>query len=373
MKIFFYINKLGDGGAERVVTNLASGLAYYGYEVAIINSYFVDDEYIVSKAVRRFYLEEENIKYDNLIKRNIRRISRLRKIIKEEAPDILVSFLAEPNYRNLVSSIGLKTKSIISIRNDPKKEYNGWIGNFLARTLLLSADGCVFQTEDAKKWFPSQLQDKSRIIFNAVSSKFYQVIKSPNHFEIVSCGRLSKQKNYPMLFKAFSNVTSTIPKAILKVYGKGSEEYYLKNLVAKLGMQNNIFFMGHSRDMPTALSTASLFVISSDFEGMPNSLMEAMAVGLPCISTDCPCGGPKSLIIHEKNGLLIPVKDQKSMEKYILKCLLNDKYAEYLGKNARETAYMFRSDVIIKQWIDLFESLTDNSQKCMHNPGGKQE
>ena len=361
MKIFFYINKLSGGGAERVVANLSSSFSSENCDVAIIVSYRTNDEYTVNKMVKRFYLEQVETENDNMVSRNRRRISRLRKILKTENPDVLISFMAEPNYRNLIATIGLKTKSIISIRNDPRMEYRGAAGKFLSWLLLPTADACVFQTEDAKKWFSLKLQRKSLIIFNAVSDEFYKVKRTPNPFEIVACGRLAKQKNYPVLFDAFRSVRHVIPEVTLKIYGMGPEEQYLKRLVRELSMKENIIFMGQSNNIPYALSTASVFVLSSDFEGMPNSLMEAMAVGLPCISTDCPCGGPRALIKNEKNGLLVPVGDSHIISEHIIRLISDKKLANNLGEKAKETALLFKADNITKQWISLIDSISHNN------------
>lgn len=158
-KILFYINTIVRNGAERVMTNLANQCVTEGYEVVFVTSYSVLNEYKLEKSIHRFNLESKEAK-QSFIKRNYLRVLKLRKICKEEKPDILISFMAEPNFRSILATLGLKTKVIISVRNDPNVEYRGKLFKLMGKILLPLADGCVFQTHDAKKWFPQKLQSK---------------------------------------------------------------------------------------------------------------------------------------------------------------------------------------------------------------------
>ena len=148
-KIYLYINVLGGGGAERVIANLANTLAEDGCETTLITSFPVDKEYSIDKKVRRLLLEDHEFRQSRL-KRNVTRISKLRKICKEEKPDILISFMEEPNFRAILATRGLPVKTLVSVRNDPNKEYAGKLGAFVGKVLLPMADGCVFQTKEGK-------------------------------------------------------------------------------------------------------------------------------------------------------------------------------------------------------------------------------
>ena len=308
-KLLFYINALNGGGAERVMSNLSSQFVDKGYEVLFATSYPADGEYELNKKIKRFNLESENIPCSK-IKRNYVRVKRLRQICKREKPDVLVAFMAEPNFRAIIATIGLKTKTVISVRNDPEKEYAGRLMNFVGKYILPMADGCVFQTEEAKKWFPKKLQNKSTIIFNAVKREFFEAKRKPVNGLIVTCGRLEEQKNHILLIKAFFNVVKKNPNAYLHIYGEGSLKDYLQSLIDNLGLNHSVKLMGQTNDVVSVLEKADVFVLSSFYEGMPNALMEAMAVGVPCIATDCPCGGAR-MLLNDNNGILI--KDRKSV------------------------------------------------------------
>lgn len=349
MKILFYINAIHDGGAERVMINLAKYFSDTGYETILVTSFIDTWEYKIEGNVKRLTLEENEIKQGK-IKRNFSRIIKLRDILKKEKPDIAVSFMAEPNFRLLVASLGLNVKTIVSVRNDPNKEYAGKIGKFVGKWILPIADGCVFQTKEAQEWFPERLQRKSTIIFNAVKEEFFHIERRPVDGEIITCGRLEAQKNHKLLIDAFAEVVKEYPYAKLKIYGEGSLREVLQEQINKLGLQEKAFLMGATNDVAKALQTADLFVLSSDYEGMPNALMEAMAAGVPCISTDCPCGGPRSLIENKINGYIISLNDKNELKNSIID-YMKQKKKEDISNKTKKLATRFLPKKVHEEWL----------------------
>lgn len=358
MKIAFYINAIHEGGAERVMVNLASNFANEGDNVILITSFKDSWEYSYSTKIKRYILEE-NKTFRSTIKRNIFRILELRKVLKVESLDCIVSFMAEPNYRAIIASHGLKIKTIISVRNDPNKEYPGKIGNLLGKKLLPLADGCVFQTSEAQRWFPKKLQDKSQIIFNAVKEDFFEINRQVVKNTIVTCGRLEEQKNHKMLINAFELVLKKHPDAKLMIYGEGKLRSDLTELIKSKGIEQNVLLCGNSNNVPEVLSKAEIFVLSSDYEGMPNALMEALAAGVPCISTDCPCGGPKSLITDKVNGRLISIKNEQQLANVLVELLDNKEMATGLGTEAQKRAFEFSPSKIYETWHKYVKFVAD--------------
>lgn len=354
MRILCYINTLGRGGAERVLANLATCFAKDNNEVIFVTSYPVDKEYFLDGKVKRLSLEKDEI-VQSRIKRNISRISRLREICKKEKPDILISFMEEPNFRAIIATRGLPVKTLVSVRNDPNKEYAGKVGAFVGKVLLPMADGCVFQTTEAKKWFPKKLQSKSRIIYNAVKEDFYHIDRKPNKGEIITCGRLSEQKNHAMLISAFADVVKQYPYATLKIYGDGILKNDLQKQIDSMGLQGKVFLMGATSTVEKVLETADLFVLSSDYEGMPNALMEAMAAGVPCVSTDCPCGGPRELFGDDIKRKLVPCGDAKQMANKICESLKNRES----GIAERKSADLFRPEHINALWKSYLQVIVN--------------
>lgn len=344
MKILFYINAIHHGGAERVMCNLATQFSEHGDDCILTTSFRDNWEYPFGEKVRRITLFESQLNCVFLC-RNISLIRKLRKILKIEKPDIVVSFMAEPNFRTLIAARGLNVKTIVSVRNDPNKEYPNFIYRFLAKHLYKKADGIVFQTEDAQKWFPKSIQKKSKIIFNQVDEVFYNTIYNGERHDIVTTGRLVAQKNHKMLIRAFAAVADKISDNLI-IYGEGELRGELESLIAELHLENRVFLPGSVKNVADTIKSAKLFVLSSDYEGMPNSLMEAMALGIPCISTDCPCGGPRMLFGEDAEDKLVPCDDVKKLSMRIFQELYN------LGNGTteRKLAQTFHPDHVNSVW-----------------------
>ena len=362
-KIAFYINVLIKGGAERVMSQLANQFSEHGYEVYMITSFQDEEEYTLGDQVKRINLEKEQ-DFGDRIKRNIRLIFKLRRVLKSIKPDMIVSFMQEPNFRAILAARGLGIKNIVSVRNDPNKEYGGKIGWIVGKVLLPLADGCVFETEEARSWFPRKLQKKSKIIFNEVDKSFFDTEWHPKGQTVVTIGRLAEQKNQQMLIKAFSGIASRFPVSRLEIYGEGPLKDQLQELINTLHIQDRAFLMGNIDHVNEVLSKARVFVLPSDYEGMPNALLEALAVGVPCIATDCPCGGPRMLIKNGVNGFLISVGDAEGLQESIQTLLLDEQMAENISLAETNTARKFKSDKVYQEWNEYFELIMRANTKC---------
>lgn len=347
-KIMLYINTLQTGGAERVISQLAIRFAEAGYDVSMVTSFPCASEYPIGAQAKRYNLEETEIVQSRLM-RNVTRIGKLRKLCKIQKPDVLISFMQEPNFRAILATRGLPIKTIVSVRNDPDREYAGKIGKVVGKHLLPLADGCVFQTKQAKAWFPVKLQKKSTVIMNAVDEVFFNVAREQPE-DILTTGRLFVQKNHAMLIHAFSQISEKYPDQNLLIYGAGELETELAEQIHALGLEGRVLLKGRTMDVPSVLARAKMFVLSSDYEGMPNALMEALAAGVPSISTNCPCGGPASLIRDGENGLLVPVGDADAMAEAMDKLLSDRAFAEQLGSCAKKQAEQFNPEAVFEQW-----------------------
>lgn len=350
MKILFYINTLSHGGAERVITNLCGAFAARGYETVLVTSYPEKWEYSVNSETKRINLTDRRI--DGFLKRNFKLVKLLKKTVKAEKPDVVVSFMAEPNYRAIIAA-GKKTKTVISVRNDPNREYPSKLHRFLARHLYKKADGVVFQTDDAKKWFPEKIQKKSRVIMNQIDDRFFEANYDGERKDIVATGRLTDQKNHRVLIDAFSKISHKVNDDLV-IYGEGELRETLETYIAEKGLVGRVRLPGATNDVPSAIKAARLYVLSSDYEGMPNALVEAMALGLPVVSTDCSCGGPKALLGEFGDKYLVPVGDSEALAKSMLK-ILSSSAEETDGIRAliRQKAQACRGDRVICDW-ELF-------------------
>ena len=356
-KICFYISTIKGGGAARVMVLIAEGLARRGYQCILVTSFRDSNwEYPLSNQVRRLILDKEG-ESENRVLQNLRRIGRLRRICKNEKPNCLITFLPIPILRSLMATIGLNVKNIISIRNDPALYWRKSLERALSSLLLRRVYWAVFQTEAARNHYAGkELHTKSQVIANPIKNIFYATEYNPNSKKVVACGRLDKQKNYPMMIDAFAEVVKEYPEWTLEIYGEGPLEEDIKNRIQNLNC-SNIHLMGQNDNIPRVLSDAGIFLLTSNVEGMPNALMEAMAAGVPCISTDCPCGGPKQLISDKENGFLIPVNGKDELCKVLIDLMNNKDKRIRISQKASLSASSYKEDAIIEKWEQLLSSL----------------
>lgn len=349
MKIMFVLGSMGKGGAERVIANLSNNFIQK-YQVTIVTTRSCESMYKLDDRINVLLLDQGK-KKKSLIFRTLKRIFRLRKIIKTENPDIIVSLLPEPTFRAMIAKAFLHKKTIISVRNDPNREYNSLIKKILVKVLYTRADGFIFQTDDAKKWFSKKIQNKSTIIPNPINEDFICTpYNGKREKTIVNVGRLSDQKNQQLLIEAFAEVHKKHSDYILKIYGDGVLKPELEDLISKLNISEGVKLMGETNNVKGEIQKAGIFVLSSNYEGMPNALIEAMALGIPCISTDCPCGGPKFLFDNEKRGLLFPVGDKESLIKSIELLINNSDKAKELSIEGRKIVDVLNPTTISNKW-----------------------
>lgn len=359
MKIMLYINTIGHGGAERVLVNLANQFSKIGHDVVLVYSIKEDVEYETYEAVEKKLLCDGSMPR-GFIKRNVSLTKKLRRLLKEYRPDILISFMAEPNFRAIAACFGLKTKNLISIRNDPNREYHTALQRMCAKFLYRYADGIVFQTQDAKDWFSPKIQKKSRIIFNQVDERFFEVERPASAKDVVTVGRFTDQKNHKMLIEAFSKISDKVSENLI-IYGDGSNRGKLEEHIEKLGLTDRVLLPGSVTGIHNIINSAKLFVLSSDYEGMPNALMEAMTLGLPCISTDCPCGGPK-MLFADGGGVLVPINDADALAEKMLYLLTHSDECEKLSIKAKQTAQNFLPKKVFAEWNEYVEKLVCNDR-----------
>lgn len=355
--VMLYLNSLGRGGAERVFVQLAERFEQCGYRTVLVTSFTPANgvEYPLSDRVTRLNMEPELIVQSRL-KRNLSRITKLRRYLKEYKPDLLITCMQEPNFRGMIASLGLPVKRLVSVCNASEKEYPGLSGKVVGKLLMPMAEGCVFQTVEEKRWFPKRLQKKSRIIMNQVNASFFDVQHDGPRRDIVSVGRLNRQKNQALLIRAFSKIAGETQDNLL-LYGQGELRDELQSLIDALGLTSRVKLMGVSADVPNAIKGAKLFVLSSDYEGLPNALLEAMALGLPCVSTDCLGGGPAMVIESGVNGLLVPMGDEEALSGALSHMLQKPEEALRMGRAARETAKGFHPDAVFEQWRQYAEEI----------------
>jgi GalNAc-alpha-(1->4)-GalNAc-alpha-(1->3)-diNAcBac-PP-undecaprenol alpha-1,4-N-acetyl-D-galactosaminyltransferase len=297
-KISFICGGLSGGGQERALTNWANEFANVGIEVSIISLFNTEVFYKLNPCIKIIFPSVDR-KTTNKFIYALKLIPYIRKNVKELKPNVVISFGDWFNAYSIVATRCLGIKTLITNRMGP----NLFLGSFLElfnRVSYPFADGLIVQTERAKEILAKKYSlKKIHVIPNILNPINIDNLSYENN--IVSIGRLSKEKGHKHLIEAFSNLNLKNWK--LHLIGDGPEMENLKCLVQELNKEEIIIFHGQKKDFSDIIKISSIFVLPSFYEGFPNALLEAMAVPLACISSDC-IAGPREIIEHNKNGLL---------------------------------------------------------------------
>ena len=366
-KIVFHLNCLERGGAERVVANLSGQFVQNGYKVWIATEWQGEDEYEIDSRIKRVHVGlTPKQEIHGRIGKFIDRIWNLRKFIKKVNPDIVIAFARRANYRALTATIGMKTPVLISVRINPIGFYDFLSDKIQIPILFRRAAGCVFQTQEQRDFFPEFIQQKSRIILNPINKKF---IGNPipdekdREMAVVHSGRLVDFKNQLLLIRAFVRVHEKHPDYVLKIYGPDSFDgtrEQLEALIEETDSEHYVFLMGASAHLERDMIDGAVAAFSSDYEGMPNAMLEAMALGLPVVATDCPPGGPRMVIEHEKNGLLVPIRDEMALADAINRLIEDRDLAVRLGAEAAKIGEAAGPERIFEQWKNYIDEILTN-------------
>ena len=368
-KVMFHINSLGKGGAERVVTVLTREMLRRGLEVTIVTEWFDKKaEYPLPEGAKRIDagLNEEEEKKSRTAQIRLRE-AKLHDAILSEKPDVLFAFCRNANYRAILAARGTGVPVIISVRNDPKVYYASGFQKMLSGRLYPMAAGTVFQTEEARDFFKGSVKKKGTVIMNPVSEEYLKAEPAAKRRKaIVNSARFAYAKDHMTLIKAFEKVLLKYPDYTLELYGDKSDDneiFQIKEWVRFHKLEDKILFMGNQPDLEKKIIDASVFVLSSVYEGMPNALMEAMAMGIPCVSSDCPCGGPAALIRDGENGLLFKTGDERELTAAICRMLERPEDAERTGRQAREDLKKCTPEKICDRWLEYAARMTGKNSR----------
>ena len=345
-------NKSGNsyGGAEKSIINMANWLSRKGYDVTLASVEGSEKTFFIDEGVK---FKGYDIKKGNKIYIHYQIYMNTQRAINECKPDVIVGFWIHPMFYSIFNSYTKKVIKIYSERNDPSLEY-GKISKLLRWVVMKNCTGIVFQTSEAKEYFNKKICRKSKIIHNPVYITEDQYVIKENR--IVAVGRLNEQKNFRLLIDAFNQVKDECPNAIVEIYGEGPLRDSLKKQIELNDLENRVFLMGAYPDVLDRIYGARLFVLSSNYEGMPNALMEAMCLGIPVLSSDCPCGGPRELIIDGKNGFLFTTrnKDELAMK---IRDIYNCHDLQDLIKYEKQICATHSEEKIFSKWVEYIKEL----------------
>lgn len=350
MKIALLIYSLAGGGAERMVSRLANEMSQKGHEITLILLYNREQMYEIKNEVQIVVCSTPNTIKTRRLQAIIYRIKSIRSVLKNIQADVIFAFMISLVPYAVLAAKGLRTKVIGAERANPNILKKKW--KLVIRIFSPFCDGYVFQTNGAKNSYPKNVAKKSIVIGN-IAPECKERKKNQEQIEKSFCsvGRLNNDKDYLTLFKAILLVKQKIPSIQITIWGQGSKEKEYKQIVKNYGIEKNVVFAGFSKNILEELTNYQYFIFSSRAEGMPNALLEAMSVGLECISTDCDFG-PGELIENGKNGWLVPVGDAKAMAERITYCLDNYDKHEQICEKAKQIRKKYSLNSVMNAYVD---------------------
>lgn len=359
MKVAVMCSSFAVGGAENMVAQLLENIDTYDKTVFAVLSNPKCDNHIQriveDSGIKCYYASPVSDK--NFMQR-IMTFFRINRILKNEKPDVIHTNLSIVIYA-VPYIIAHKTKLIHTVHNLPEKDA-GKLMRFLFKMLVklhkiqFSSISQVIQEEIIRQY--GIAKNLAPVIINPVDCDKYSNLRAPKkHTEdcirFISVGRLAPQKNQRLLIQSFSKVHANFPNTELVIAGEGYLRRELETLVGELGLEKAVFLLGNRDDMPALLRKADIFVLSSDYEGLPLTVLEAMASGLAVISTDV--GGVRD-IVGKDEGLLVESKNERQLADAMMKLVSNNNLRNSIGLNAVKAARKYDISVFTKKYESLY-------------------
>ena len=381
MKIAFVISGMGRGGGERVVSVFANQFTKLGNEVTIIITGKTDESvYDLHPEVKIInlhkWIESNPLKNDSMylrLKKKLRKhfkahdefdrmfhdyqyLSKLLSAyLQKQSSDYAISFLAYDNMSLALCSNKQKAKVIICEGTYPDRPEYTEVFKKVRNKCYTYADVLVFQTEYQRDCFPKKIRKNSYIIGNPIIGDLPIRNTIKREKTIVNFCRIDRPKNLFLLIDAFSEVAKEYPDYCLKIYGEGPLQKDLQRRIIQLGLEGKAFLVSFDQSVHNIIKDCAMYVTTSDYEGLSNSQMEAMAMGMPVIATDCLGGGARTLIKNGENGLLVPRGDKKSLVCAMKRYIEFPDYAEKCGKNALTIREEYSVESITDKWMSLMK------------------
>ena len=402
----YYIGSLSLGGAEHVMANLAEALFLRGWRITFVTTYAAEQEYELPHALwrrddaeacpedgettvtARTLITEQPLRMrirqgDGIgrvfsgipaaeaggrIRGFITRRRRLKEIWQDLQPDVILSFIGKNNLMAL-STAG-RIPVVVSVRATPLEEYPTAGMRLSAKLLFPRAAAVAVQTKAAGAWFSRAVEQRAVVIPNEIAAEF--LMKRPRRQDadpgrtrvIAGVGRLDANKNFAMLIRAVARLHLSHPAhpVRLVLYGDGEDREKLEKLTDALGIADEVRFAGQTTRIAEELAGADIFCLTSGREGMPNALIEAMCLGLPCITTDCLYGGIGQLVHDGEDAVVIPAGDEDALVAALERLLGDPALCARLGAAAERMRDEHLSGHVTDLWERVLAAAADRQE-----------
>lgn len=355
MRLAIVLSSMSHGGAQRVTALLANEWVRRGEAVCLITLDAADaDCYELDERVQRVPLEVsgDSRHLADAVAGNWRRIAALRRALRTFRAEVVLGFGDQTNVLAVLATIGSGMRCVVGEVTDPARHSIGTVWDVLRRLTYPLATALVVQTRALLPWARSVMLGSRRAfaVRNPVRDmRPYQRERSAGgDYSIVAVGRLAPEKALDVLLAAFSRLASRFPRWKVVLVGEGPERAALAELARSLGIAERVIFAGWLPEPGQELAKADLFVMSSRYEGFPNALLEAMACGLPVISTDCL--GSREIITPDVDGLLVPIDSVSGLERAMAELMGDAKRRVRLASAALAVTQRFSLEAVVAEW-----------------------
>lgn len=340
------------GGAERVISVLANELCTT-FNVEIVTLKQADIFYDLDQRINITCCDDSNSKVGCI--RTLKTFFKYRKYIKSTSPDVVIPFTSSAYIFSLVALLFTGIKQIASERNDPNA--GSVIKKYISFLVLSFADAFVVQTNSMKKIFPSWIQKKTTTIYNPVNENINKYARSEYLVDdrIVAVGRLVEQKNHLLLIRAFAEILKIYPTLKLEIYGKGPLKGAIEYEIQLCNMEDSVTLCEPVKNIFSKIVNSRLFVLSSNYEGMSNAMIEAMCLQVPIVSTNV--SGVDEIIDNGKNGIIVDINNQNQLQKAIESVICDRQLAVSMSNHSSYKSNIFAKDVIVQQWKELINNI----------------
>lgn len=338
MKIALYLPNGVYGGGERVIITLAREFQKHGLNVTVYTRDTFDYNLVPARVVKL-----------NTSINKVFQICDAARSLKSEGISHIIIFGTDTIMFWASKLVGVKY--VYSLRIDPKQV--DW-SKFMYNYVIHHCYKLVFQTRKVQSFFDKQVQSRSKVIFNPILDENLPDVQTFREKKIVMVGRLSPEKNYSMALNAFAKIYNK-QGYTLHIYGVGPLEQELKELIVKLGISDSVKFEGQVKRIVDHIKNASIFILTSNFEGMPNALIEGMAMGMACISADFPSGAAPEIITDGVDGFVVPMNDVDALSNRLQLLIDDDALRASFQNKAVAIRQRQNIDEIVSQWIEFIQ------------------
>ena len=353
MKILFVVNGIS-GGASNVIQLLAMHFQQKGNQVDLLlfSGMDVPSRYDLSQIniieLPKLLPKRTLNSYTNVV----HQIKNVNAYLKEEKPDIIVSFIDNINTLTCFAAWNSDIPIIVSERINTLTNKLKLSWDILRKIAYRRSNMVVVQCSIFAEFYNGYFKNKTEVIPNPiVYPQAKHVVKKQGSIHLVSAGRLATKNNYEWLINTFPEIVKRVPDARLTIYGRGGKEKELKDLIQRLGLESCVTLAGYTTHVHKKLAQADLYVMTSLQEGFPNSLCEAMAVGLPVVAFKCH-EGLNDIISNGQNGFLVEMHNQEEFVEKVVQLSQDSELREKIGIQAQQLAEKYSEQNIYQLWED---------------------